>query len=137
MRKRRFYIQVFNVICVHSHEVPVHTSQIRVISWLYENHAKVKGLCISLFHVNCCRRQLVFVALSDFADVLVKSFLRHSYQHSYQRSSSVTVSIAWKRQLIDGQTFSSVSLSRSKKWLRLPKFCSTKQQHMATLKLNV
>ena len=38
---------------------------------------------------------------------------------SPRRSSSVRVSIVWKRQLIDGQTFS----SRSEKWQQSPKFC--------------
>ena len=76
----------------------------------------------------------MFVALSDFADIFVK--LRYPLgdilNQSHRRSFSVRVPVVWKRQLIDGHTFS----SRSEKWLELPKSC---MQHEATtaLKLNV
>ena len=69
-----------------------------------------------------CRRQLVFMALSDFADVLltffetVVSFVRYSEPMTSTIFLRKAPTVC-KRQLIDRQTFS----SRFEKWLQFPK----------------
>ena len=93
-----------------------------------------------LWRHNCCQKQPVFVALSDFADVLL-TFLWNcgilcetvwtNHDNAPRRSASVRIPIVWKRQLIDSQTFS----SRSEKWLQFPKFYM--QYEATTLKFNV
>ena len=59
-------------------------------------------------------RQPLFVALSDFADVLLTFSVKLQYplwdmNQLHRQSSSVKVLIVWQRQLIDSQTFSSRS----------------------------
>ena len=82
----------------------------QILLWLYSQFVLVfEGrFCPRRSTHCCCRRHLVFVALSDFADVLL-TFLWNCgipCEIFCQQSSYVRAPIVWKRQLVDSQTFS-------------------------------